>query len=520
MEGSAEDLGAPESWEVADLDESMSRLTLMLKDSKPHEHVDDTPPPPPPPPSSSGSEKVSDDIVNQVDLFLREAIQNPRERLSILRMEQDVEKFIRDPNRQQLEFQQLPTSYLRLAAHRVAQHYSLQSMVLLDNSLPDGSGSRIIVRKTSGCNKLPLIRLADIPVKLSSEENAVMKVAIKQRPQKQSHVLSNSNSASVKNGNSKSVEERKEEYNRARARIFSSSSNGSNVGGKPECESRKQDNSLLGSLGVSRMEDKSASVSDVSSGRGLVESSTNNNRARNRTEKEQVGRYRQNSRVAIFRDREIDRKDPDYDRSYERYMQRFDPGFGFNGGSYTMQPLYTPVLNYNTEFPQLGSAHGPQISTEHQPRPLPQHIPGPWAPPSTPAAMGYGHPQAMLSPFNPSQVGARSSSPMYLHSSQYSCHCPGMPFIPHEPVHQPFAQSHQPPPEASLGLARPRKTSIDPFLHSQSCKYASCIFHDCVPSGHLYFLSGAFRACMLLLTITKSELRTYPELSKFVLDLN
>ncbi|ESW15799.1 hypothetical protein PHAVU_007G103200 [Phaseolus vulgaris] len=463
MEGSAEDLGAPESWEVADLDESMNRLNLMLSSTKdsnhPHQRLsdDDVPPPPPPPPlPSSTGDKVSDDVVNQVDQFLREAIQNPRERLSILRMEQDVENFIRDPTQQQLEFKQLPTSYLRLAAHRVAQHYSLQSMVLLDNSLPDGSGSRIIVRKTSEY-KLPVIRLADIPVKLSSENSAVMKVAIKQRPQKRTQMLSNANSNSMKNSNSKSVEERKEEYNRARARIFSSSSNGGPVVGKPDCESRPQDNSLHVSLGVPRVEDKSASVSDVNSGRGLVESSTNTNRARSRAEKEPVGRYRQNNRVAIFRDREVDRKDPDYDRSYDsRYMQRFDPGFGFNGGSYAIQPMYTAVLNYNTEFPQLGSTHRPQLSAEHQPRPPLQHIPGPWAAQSTPAGIGYGHPETMMPPFNPNQVGAHSSSAMYLHSSQYPCQRPGMPFIHHEHVHQPFAQSLQPPPDASFGLARPR----------------------------------------------------------------
>lgn len=121
-------------------------------------------------------------------------------------------------------------------------------------------------------------------------------------------------------------------------------------------------------------------------------------------------------------------------------MQRFDPGFGFNGGPYTMQPLYTPALNYNTEFPQLGSSHRPQISTEHQPRPLPQNLPGPWAAPSTPAGMGYGHPETMMTPFNPNHVGARSSSAIYLHSSQYPCQRPGMPFIhPHEHV-QPFSQ--------------------------------------------------------------------------------
>jgi hypothetical protein len=191
-------------------------------------------------------------------------------------------------------------------------------MVLLDGSLPDGSGSRIIVHKTSGC-KPPLIRLADIPVKLQSEENTVKKVAIKQRPQKQSLVLSDANSNSVKNRNSKSVEERTEEYSKARARIFSSSDNGGSLGGKPECESRKEENSLLGSSDVSRVEDKSASVSDVSSSRVLVESTTDNSRPRSRIETESVGRHMQGSRVAIFWDREVDRKDPDYDRSYERY---------------------------------------------------------------------------------------------------------------------------------------------------------------------------------------------------------
>lgn len=235
-------------------------------------------------------------------------------------MEQDVVKFIHDPNQQQLEFQKLPTSYLRLAAHRVAQHYSLQSMVLVDDSLPDGSGSIIIVHKSFGY-KPPLVRLADIPVKSPSEDNALKKVAIKQRPQKQSLALIDTDLNSVKNRNSKSVEERTEEYSRARARIFSSSDSGSTLDGKPEpgCQSRKQDNSLLCSLDFSRVEDKPASVPDVSSSKVLVESSTTNIKARSREEKESVGRPMQNSRVAIYRDREVDRKDPDYDRSYERY---------------------------------------------------------------------------------------------------------------------------------------------------------------------------------------------------------
>ncbi|OMO67816.1 Single-stranded nucleic acid binding R3H [Corchorus capsularis] len=318
MEGSVvEDLGAPESWEVADLDATMSQLMLASKREPNPELSDAACSSASALASGSSAEKVvTEDVINQVDQFLREAIQNPRERLSLLRMEQDIEKFISDPTKQQLEFQQLPTSYLRLAAHRVAQHYSLQSMVLLDNNLADGSGFRIIVRKTSECRRPP-IRLADIPVNLPSKDPGVVKVAIKQRPQKRSQVGSNSNSNSLKTNNSKSVEERKEEYNRARARIFNSNSTSSGSGGKSENEQRLQDVTYHASA-MPKMEEKPVLlVSDINSDTGLIESSTSGSRlSRSRTEMEPVGRGNPNGRVAIFRDRETDRKDPDYDRSY------------------------------------------------------------------------------------------------------------------------------------------------------------------------------------------------------------
>lgn len=405
------------------------------------------------PPVRSSSGGVLENMVDTVDQFLREALQNPRERLSVLRMEQDVEKFIRDSSQQQMEFQQLPTSYLRLAAHRVAQHYSLQSMVLLDNTLPDGSGSRIIVRKTSEC-RLPLIRLADIPVNIPTEglTSSAVKVAIKQRPNKRSQNSGGANSNSLKNNSLKSVEERKEEYNRARARIFSSTSSSS--GGKQENEPRMQEVFQQHSpLGTSKIEEVSAP--EVSIGRASVDSSAGSSRSgRSRTEKEPIVRSRSNSRVAIFRDREVERKDPDYDRNYDRYAQRFDPGFGFNGGSYAIQPMYTPVVNYNTEFPQLGSGHRSPISTEHQPRALPQHLPGPWVPPSSPAGLGYRPPDAMMTPFSPNHAGPHSASTLYM---QYQCQRPGMTFIhPHDQVHQHYTQSQQQQSDASFGLARPR----------------------------------------------------------------
>ena len=81
MDGSVvENIGAPESWEVADLDASVSRLMLSSSNEEPKpEFLDATSSSA----STSSAEKlVAEDAINQVDQFLREAIQNPRERLS------------------------------------------------------------------------------------------------------------------------------------------------------------------------------------------------------------------------------------------------------------------------------------------------------------------------------------------------------------------------------------------------------------------------------------------------------
>ncbi|CAD5162939.1 unnamed protein product [Musa acuminata subsp. malaccensis] len=47
-------------------------------------------------------------------------------------------------------------------------------------------------------------------------------------------------------------------------------------------------------------------------------------------------------------------------------MQKLDTGVGLNSGLYTMQPLFSPVVNYNTEFPQLESGHKAQIPVDLQ----------------------------------------------------------------------------------------------------------------------------------------------------------
>lgn len=207
----------------------------------------------------------------------------------VLRMELDIKRFMLNSDQHQFEFQHFPTSYLRLAAHRVAQHYGLQSMVL-DTGV-DGVGNKIVVRKTPE-SRCPTICLSEITPK--QPENDIpeqVKIAIRPRPNKGSQ--NDMNEIGNKQSTVRTVEERKEEYDRARARIFSSSSN-------------------YGMEGSS-----SQSLTD---GRSLCLSRVEHVAYRNTTDETEKNTTKDNnSRVAIFRDKEKDRSDPDYDRSYDRY---------------------------------------------------------------------------------------------------------------------------------------------------------------------------------------------------------
>jgi hypothetical protein len=122
-------------------------------------------------------------------------------------------------------------------------------------------------------------------------------------------------------------------------------------------------------------------------------------------------------------------------------MQRFDPGFGFSGGSYTIRPLYAPAVNYNTEFPQLGSAHQSPVAVEQQPRPIAQHMPVTWSAAQATNAIGYG-PDGVMGPYSPGHIRAPVRSSVFMHASQqYAIPSrPGVPFVHPQESMGPFAQ--------------------------------------------------------------------------------
>ncbi|XP_031496082.1 uncharacterized protein LOC116261457 [Nymphaea colorata] len=262
------------------------------------------------------------DAYPDVDPFLKEAIQNPRHRLTVLRMELDIQRFMQNTEQHQFEFQHFPTSYLRLAAHRVAQHYGLQSMVVD----ADGYGGKIVVKKTPE-SKFPSTCLSQIPANVPENEKAEhVKIVIRPRPQKSSP--SDASDSNINTSPVRSVEERKEEYDKARARIFSSSS--------------------VGDL------DNSASQLAID-GRSSCSSADENESCRSSTDdlEKSISNKDANGRVAIFRDREKDRFDPDYDRSYHRYSKGLLHGQAFSLDPFNVQN-FQPAFLYDNELPQMG----------------------------------------------------------------------------------------------------------------------------------------------------------------------
>ncbi|VFQ68854.1 unnamed protein product [Cuscuta campestris] len=267
--------------------------------------------------------------MSMVDPFLVEALQNPRHRLTILRMELDVQKFLQNPNLEQFEFPHLPTSYLRLAAHRVAQHYGLLTMV---DNVVDGQGTRIMVKKKVD-TKYPILCLSDVPPKQSDLDKAdQIKIVLRQRPSSGSK--GHSGDSGTKNSVARTVEERKEEYDKARARIFNSPNSAETEDSLVHGGSDEKDN-------IDESEYIRSSVLDCEKNLHTREN-------------------RSSSRVAIFRDREKDLTDPDYDRSYDRYVRSIPANPSFNMTPLGVHKFQLPYVQYESAFHLPG-----QIPTAH-----------------------------------------------------------------------------------------------------------------------------------------------------------
>ncbi|GFS63908.1 r3H domain-containing protein 2 [Trichonephila inaurata madagascariensis] len=161
----------------------------------------------------SSTETYTDSSGIDLQQFIVDTLhKNQKDRLMLLKVEQDLISLIKDNKRQSMKFPQM-SSYNRMLVHRVAAFFGLDHYV-------DGNGTSVIVNKTK-TTRIPDSRFQDfIRDELLPEEpkKSILKrdsISFEEGKEKSPERQSSTDSR-----RSKSFEEREEEYEKARARIF------------------------------------------------------------------------------------------------------------------------------------------------------------------------------------------------------------------------------------------------------------------------------------------------------------
>ncbi|XP_048870752.1 R3H domain-containing protein 1-like isoform X2 [Brienomyrus brachyistius] len=161
--------------------------------------------------SRDSSQEYTDSTGIDLHEFLVNTLNNnPRDRMMLLKLEQDILDFISNNQTQRRKFPPM-TSYHRMLLHRVAAYFGLEHNV-------DPTGKSVIINKTSSTR---------IPDQKFSEHIKDDKADDLQKR----YILKRDNASLDRDDNlmrmrlkedrrSKSIEEREEEYQRARERIF------------------------------------------------------------------------------------------------------------------------------------------------------------------------------------------------------------------------------------------------------------------------------------------------------------
>ncbi|XP_039244209.1 cAMP-regulated phosphoprotein 21 isoform X4 [Pipra filicauda] len=167
--------------------------------------------------SKDCSQEYTDSTGIDLHEFLINTLKNnPRDRMILLKMEQEIIDFISDNNNHYKKFPQM-SSYQRMLVHRVAAYFGMDHNV-------DQTGKSVIINKTSN-TRIPEQRFSEHLKDEKGEES------------QKRFILKRDNSSIDKEDNqqnrilpfrddrrSKSIEEREEEYQRVRERIFAQDS--------------------------------------------------------------------------------------------------------------------------------------------------------------------------------------------------------------------------------------------------------------------------------------------------------
>ncbi|XP_067880629.1 R3H domain-containing protein 2 isoform X6 [Heterodontus francisci] len=183
--------------------------------------------------SRDSSQEYTDSTGIDLHEFLVNTLKNnPRDRMMLLKLEQEILDFISDNNNQYKKFPQM-TSYHRMLLHRVAAYFGMDHNV-------DQTGKAVIINKTIN-TRIPEQRFSD---HIRDEKSMdFQKRFILKRDDTSLDKDDNQMRVPLRDDRrSKSIEEREEEYQRVRDRIFAreSSYNGCLMEsrGNRECLSR------------------------------------------------------------------------------------------------------------------------------------------------------------------------------------------------------------------------------------------------------------------------------------------
>ncbi|XP_064643402.1 cAMP-regulated phosphoprotein 21-like isoform X2 [Lineus longissimus] len=162
----------------------------------------------------SSVELYTDSTGTDLEEFIKMTLnKNPKDRVMLLRLEQELTNFIKDPKRDLHKFQSM-TSYHRMIVHRVAAFFGLEHNV-------DQTGKAVVVNKATS-TRIPDFKFRE-HIRDEGSQDEPKKLILKREGasfDEGKEGRSPDRQSSFDGKKQKSFEEREEEYEKARARIF------------------------------------------------------------------------------------------------------------------------------------------------------------------------------------------------------------------------------------------------------------------------------------------------------------
>ncbi|CAM9256491.1 unnamed protein product [Chrysoparadoxa australica] len=193
-----------------------------------------------------------------IDPALIEGIDNPRERMNVLKFEDTIIRFMNTVGKVDLHFAPM-NNYHRLIVHRLAKRFMLEHQAIETPGLPAGNQMRPLVLLKTSASRVPRVLLIEMAPPEEKTEDATVSPAApsgrKIQLMKRDVNAPKGNQKANRSGKQKQMThaEKEKAYQEARARIFGRSSpNGEDAEASPQAP-RRSNSPQLGTKGSKSM---------------------------------------------------------------------------------------------------------------------------------------------------------------------------------------------------------------------------------------------------------------------------